>query len=64
MANIQVTVGSKGEVTIEVMDGNGQSCSDLTNAIERAVGNTVSDLKKPEFYNQDNQGQQQQVAGW
>ena len=63
MANIQVTVGATGEVKIEVIDGNGQSCSDLTKAIERAVGNTVSDVKKPEFYNRDNQGQQQ-VAGW
>jgi hypothetical protein len=54
---IIVDISEAGEVTVEAVGCRGTGCAALTQAIERAIGSTVGDVKKPEF----NQ-QQQAVA--
>ena len=47
-----VSFDDNGDPTIEVVNGDGKTCKDLTASIEKALG-TVSDRKfKPEFHRQ------------
>lgn len=44
-----VTIGTDGKATVEVNGCRGPSCSNLTAAIEKALGTVTSDVKTPEF---------------
>lgn len=44
-----VTIGTDGKATVEVQGCRGPSCSNLTAALEQAIGSVTGDLKKPEF---------------
>jgi hypothetical protein len=46
---IILTISPTGDTKIKVDGGHGKSCSDLTKAIEQALGSTVSDRKLPEY---------------
>lgn len=63
MRQVEITVSPTGETKVEVIGGQGASCSDLTRAIEESIGKTTGDVKKPEYHQQSTQGNQQQ-AGW
>lgn len=52
MESIEVVIDKAGKVTVEVNGCSGSSCSSLTEGIERALGKTVSDDKKQEFFKQ------------
>jgi hypothetical protein len=56
---IVIEISPQGETKIEVKGCAGPSCSSLTAAIEKAVGRTVTDLKKPEFHQQSTQARKQ-----
>lgn len=53
-----VDISESGEVTVEAVGCRGTGCAALTQAIERAIGQTVADVKKPEFTQQQNAQQQ------
>jgi len=53
---VVVTVDPQGLTTIEVNGVQGPSCAVQTDALIRSLGGTVvSDQKKPEFYQADNE---------
>lgn len=52
MESIEVIVDKAGKVTVEVNGCAGSSCSSLTEGIEKALGRTVLDDKKQEFFKQ------------
>jgi hypothetical protein len=45
-----ITIGKDGTPTIEVEGVKGSSCKAATEQIERLLGNTVSDLETPEYF--------------
>ena len=46
--SIVVEIDEQGETTIEVLNGDGKTCTDLTHALEASIG-AVADRKfKPE----------------
>lgn len=55
MQQVIVTVDSDGEVKVEAKGVVGTGCKALTAAIERAIGETSGDVKKPEFNQQSTQ---------
>lgn len=50
MPQIIIDIAETGESFIEVKGVTGSSCQDLTRNIERALGKTTGDVKKPEFH--------------
>lgn len=54
-AEIVVNIDSKGEVTVEVEGGKGGSCTNLTSALEAALGQSGGKEFKREFFEQDQQ---------
>jgi hypothetical protein len=49
---IEVAVSPSGAVEITVSGCTGPSCTDLTKAIERALGQVTRDRKTPDYYRQ------------
>lgn len=52
MESVEIIIDKAGKVKVEVNGCSGSSCSSLTEGIEKALGNTVSDDKKQEFFKQ------------
>jgi hypothetical protein len=50
---IRVTISPTCEVSVEVVGGQGGSCTNLTAALESALGVQDNKVFKPEFFNQD-----------
>jgi hypothetical protein len=59
MQQVTINISADGEVKVEASCVVGKSCVDLTRDIENAIGTAVADKKKPEFYQQAQQAQQQ-----
>jgi hypothetical protein len=53
---VLVNIGPDGAIQIAVEGVKGKSCSDLTRELEKSLGRTTKDLKKPEFHQQSAQG--------
>jgi hypothetical protein len=53
MQMIIVNIGADGEVKVEAQGIVGAGCQQVTRAIEQALGSTVSDRKKPEYFQQE-----------
>jgi len=64
MEEMKIIISKDGKVTIDVEGVKGSSCKSLTKALEKALGTTVKDKKKSEYYQQDTQGDQQGVGGY
>lgn len=47
---IEIVIGPHGETEIAVSGCAGPTCTDLTKAIEQALGTVTGDRKTPEFY--------------
>ena len=47
---IKFTIRQDGMVTEEVMDAVGNECEGLTSEVEKNIGNVVSRIHKPEYY--------------
>lgn len=64
MPSIEVTISPTGDTTVEAKGCSGPSCQSLTEAIEKAIGTTHEDVKKPEFHRPQYQqaGQQQKAV--
>ena len=50
MAQLKVTISRTGQVTIEVLNAQSAQCSMLTKVLEQALGETVKDDLKPEYF--------------
>lgn len=50
MSQITVRISPTGQVTINVLNGDGSSCSTLTKVLEQALGETTKDELKPEYF--------------
>lgn len=50
MSQIKVKISRTGQVTIDVLNAQGVQCSTLTKALEQALGETVKDDLKPEYF--------------
>ncbi len=50
MSQLKVRVSPTGQVTIEVLNGQGMQCSTLAKVLEQALGETVKDDLKPEYF--------------
>lgn len=62
MPEVHVTISPSGETKVEAKGVSGAGCSQLTKAIEAAIGSATADVKKPEFFQQSSQ-QSNQAAG-
>lgn len=49
MPQVIVTVSADGKVQVEAQGVRGATCQQLTEAFENALGQTTTDVKKPEF---------------
>lgn len=49
MPEIICIIDEDGNTTVEASGVSGPGCQALTRAIEAAIGQTTSDVKKPEF---------------
>lgn len=58
MPEIEIVVSADGTVTVEALGVIGASCTDLTKAIEDALGSVESRSCKVEFYEQAEAGEQ------
>lgn len=47
---IDVIVNPDGSVTIEALGFEGKACEDATRELEKALGKTVSEHRKSEYY--------------
>lgn len=52
MQTVIVDISPEGEVAVAAEGVKGSGCQALTRAIEAALGTTVGDVKKPEFFQQ------------
>lgn len=52
-AEIVVNIDKAGSVSVEVDGAKGGSCTNLTSALEAALGSTANKEFKREFYEQD-----------
>ena len=52
MPEIEIVVSIDGQVTVEALGVVGASCTDLTRALEEALGSVESRACKVEFYEQ------------
>jgi len=50
MKTIDITIDESGKTIVEANGFTGSSCTDATQAIERALGAVSHDTKKPEYY--------------
>lgn len=50
MSQVKVRISPTGQVTIEVLNAQGMQCSTLTKVLEKALGETVKDDLKPEYF--------------
>ena len=50
MKTIEITIDESGKTTVEANGFTGSSCTNATQAIERALGAVSHDTKKPEYY--------------
>lgn len=57
---ITITIGETGDVSLQVAGCPGKGCQQLTEAIEKAIGQTTHDRKTTEYHRPARQGQQQQ----
>lgn len=57
MPEIEIVVTKDGRVTVEALGVIGASCTDLTRAIENALGTVESRSCKVEFYEQADAGE-------
>ena len=60
MSQVIVRILPDGKVEVKVAGVGGSSCRDVTKALEKALGNTVSDKVTDEFYKTTAQVKQQQ----
>ena len=52
MPKIIIEIDLEGETTVDAQGFNGHGCKEATKDIERALGKTTKDAKKPEFTRQ------------
>ena len=50
MSQVKVRISRTGQVTIDVLNAEGIQCSTLTKVLEQALGETVKDDLKPEYF--------------
>lgn len=50
MTRVIVTVAPDGKTTFRVEGVAGPGCTDLTRALQQALGRTVSDVKTSDYY--------------
>lgn len=50
MSQVKVKISPTGQLTIEVFNAHGAQCSALTKVLEQALGETVKDNLKPEYF--------------
>ena len=50
MSQLKVKISRTGQVTIDVLNAEGMQCSTLTKVLEQALGETVKDDLKPEYF--------------
>jgi len=50
MSQVKVNISRTGQVTIEVLNAHGMQCSTLTKVLEQALGETVKDDFKSEYF--------------
>lgn len=58
MQQVEIVIDADGNAKVEAKCVKGKSCVELTKEIEAALGETVKDVKKPEYLQQ----QQEQRA--
>lgn len=58
MPEIEIVVSKDGVVTVEALGVVGASCTDLTKALEQALGEVESRFCKVEFYEQAEAGEE------
>ena len=49
MPQVIIDITPDGETTVEARGFQGAQCRDATSALERALGTTTKDVKKPEY---------------
>lgn len=47
---VVITIGDGGQTTVEAKGFAGKGCKAATEALEKALGNVVSDKLKPEYH--------------
>ena len=52
MPKVTIRLSPTGEATVTTEGYHGKACKDATKEIEKALGKTTSDVKKPEYYQQ------------
>jgi hypothetical protein len=52
MSTIRVHISRTGTVTLDVIGGQGTSCSTLTKVLQEALGPVAQESMKPEFFQQ------------
>lgn len=57
MQQVIVNIDAQGNTTVEAKGVQGSGCAALTRAIEEALGKTVTDQKKAEFFQQQRAAQ-------
>lgn len=57
MKQITVKIDADGQAIIETTGFKGSACSLATRELEKALGVATSDVKRPEFYQQNTQEQ-------
>ena len=60
MSQVIVRILPDGKVEVKVAGVGGAKCTDVTKALEKALGSTVSDKKTDEYYKTEAQVHQQQ----
>ncbi|MCM1235945.1 MAG: DUF2997 domain-containing protein [Ruminococcus flavefaciens] len=53
---LEISISSTGEVTVNVIGAKGKSCMDMTRELEESLGVVTSLEKKSEFYQQEQTG--------
>lgn len=63
MKTIEITIDTKGEVSVQTKGFSGASCKDASKALEEALGIVRSDTATPEMYQSATTPQQLQQSG-
>jgi hypothetical protein len=61
--SIHVRVSPSGEITVEAHGFTGRGCEAATAAIEAALGQATARSRKPEYWRQEQRGQNTQQLG-